>query len=169
MESGGFTVSITSREWHSVALDEAHEMCINKDLKSAVIRPSKAYLQKTSLFFNYRIKAFKNIIQQLFPTDLLEHCKLNTIIDKIPHSRHCEENIQTMCTLIIGNKQFIIQDKNRGLLNVFTNQVATPEQAHDMLSFRQIGLQAYQQYITTRILHTSSAIKLMLLSDGIGY
>ena len=63
-----------------------------------------------------------------------------------------------MCTLIIGNKQFIIQDKNRGLLNVFTNQVATPEQAHDMLSFRQIGLQAYQQYITTRILHTSSAI-----------
>ena len=133
-------------------------MCINKDLKSAVIRPSKAYLQKTSLFFNYRIKAFKNIIQQLFPTDLLEHCKLKTIIDNTPHARHCEENIQTMCSLITGNKQFITQDNNRGLLNVFTNQVATPEQAHDMLSFRQIGLQAYQQYITTRILHTSSVI-----------
>jgi len=102
LESGGFTVSITSREWHSVALDEAHEM-------SAVIRPSKAYLQKTSLFFNYRIKAFKNIIQQLFPADL------NTIIDKTPHARHCEENIQTMCTLITGIKQFITQDKNRGL------------------------------------------------------
>ena len=39
---------------------------------------------------------------------------------------------------------------------MFTGQVATPEQATDMLSFWCIGLEAFQQYINTRILQTPS-------------
>lgn len=45
--SGAFAVSMTGSKGHSVALDEAHEMCVDKDMKAAIVRPTKAYLQKT--------------------------------------------------------------------------------------------------------------------------
>lgn len=50
-QSGAFAVSITGSKGHSVALDEAHEMCVNKDMKTAIVRPTKAYLQKHYTFF----------------------------------------------------------------------------------------------------------------------
>ena len=37
---------------------------------------------------------------------------------------------------------------NRGLINTFTNSLATPEQAHDMLAFGIIGEEALDHYIT---------------------
>ena len=42
-ESGGFVVKVTGEPGHSIALDEAHEMCINKDMKGAIARPNKTY------------------------------------------------------------------------------------------------------------------------------
>ena len=63
----GFTVSISGERGHAVAFDEAHEMCVNKDLKMAIVRPTQSYLQETSLFLKYRITAHKNLLAQLFP------------------------------------------------------------------------------------------------------
>ena len=158
LEAGGFTVSITGKRWHSVAFDEAHEMCINKDLKAAVTHPSQEYLQKTSLFFNCRIKAFKNLMQELFPEKFKEFTHPNTITDGTPHAKHCEENILKMCALITSNKLINVQEENRGLVNMFSGQVATPEQSTDMLSFRSTGLEAFKQYVNTRILNTPSCV-----------
>jgi len=97
LEAGAFTVSITGRKFHSVAFDEAHAMYINKDMKSAV---SVEYLQKTSLFFNCRIKAFKNLMHVLFPERFKETTNSNTIIDDTPWATHCEEDVQKMYCLI---------------------------------------------------------------------
>ena len=110
-------------------------MCINKDLKTAVTHPSKVYLQKTTLFFNHRIKAFKHLIQNLSPEKFKELTSPNTITNNTPYVQHCEENIQKMCTSINTNKLVTVHEENRGPLNVFTGQVATPEQTTDMLSF----------------------------------
>ena len=113
-------------------------MCINKDMKRALIHPTPSYLQKTSLFLNYRIKAFNNLMEVLFPE---RHEKLfsNTITDIIPSVKHIEENVQKLCSEINANKLMDIQEGNRELMNVFNGQVATPEQAIDVLSFRNIG------------------------------
>lgn len=48
---GGFTVKIKGGIGHAIALDEAHEMCINRDINMAVARPTQLYLKKTPHFF----------------------------------------------------------------------------------------------------------------------
>ena len=74
-QAGGFVVSVQGHQWHYVALDEAHEMCINKDLKGAVVRPTKAYLQKTSPFFHTAFKhKFKGLSKPAFSRDEHSAC-----------------------------------------------------------------------------------------------
>ena len=51
------------------------------------------------------------------------------------------------------------KDMNEELWKVFENIKATPEQAHNLLSFREIGYEAYQQFIKTRLLMVTSVIK----------
>ena len=36
LKEGGFTVKYNRREFHTIAFDEEHEMCINRDMTSAV-------------------------------------------------------------------------------------------------------------------------------------
>ena len=62
-EAGAFSVSLKGVKGHSTALDEAHEMCINRDMKAAITR---RYLQKTSLFLRYRITAHKHLLKQVY-------------------------------------------------------------------------------------------------------
>ena len=155
LASGGFTVNVTGHSWHAVALDEAHEMCINKDLKAAVVHPTQAYLQKTTLFLNNRIKAYKNLTQQLFPGRTDEDLGKNDIIDCTPNGKHQEDNIEQMCSVISSKKLFDLQ-LNRGIVNVFSGQKATEEQATDMLSCHKIGTESFHNYIKYHILKQRS-------------
>lgn len=155
LQAGGFTVSITGQHWHSVALDEAHEMGINKDLKLATTYPTPSYLQKTSLFFNYRIDAYKNFLHQLFPNKN-NQSHSSSVIDDSKTSLQKEQNIKHMCAYINKSSLFSVQTTNHGVVNCFTSQKATHEQQHDMLHFREIGTESYLNFITHRILMITS-------------
>jgi hypothetical protein len=50
---------------HYAALDEAHEMCINREGKASIVRPTKDNLSRLIQFFPYRSKAMKNLKEQL--------------------------------------------------------------------------------------------------------
>ena len=52
---GGFVVSVTGRAWHSVAIDEAYEMCINKDCKTSIVRPSPDYISRVASYIVHQM------------------------------------------------------------------------------------------------------------------
>ena len=157
LQAGAFAVCIVGGKGHAVALDEAHEMCINKDMKYAVVRPSKAYLQKTSLFLRFRIMAYKNILSQLFPATICKRTNDVGIYSDKPELKKAEENIHAIINNIEEMELFpACRSSNRGLVNVFSGQKATPEQAHDLLNFRRIGSEHLEQYIRVRILQQPS-------------
>ena len=58
---GGFVVSISGRTWHSVAIDEAHEMKINKECKTSIVRPSRDYINRVAGYIPYRTSCLENL------------------------------------------------------------------------------------------------------------
>ena len=62
--NGGFTISILGRAGHSIGIDEGHEMCINKDCKEFITRPSGDYIYRVARFLPIRSKAMKQFEQK---------------------------------------------------------------------------------------------------------
>lgn len=137
-------------QWHLMSATRC--MCINRDIKMAVVWPSTAYLKKTTFFFSYRIKAQKQLTSQLFPLpalptnttiwDSTKRWEENKLKIRLLLAEHCLFNTETM--------------SDRGVVNVFTNTQATLEQAHDLLNARQIGQQGYVNYVTHYLLQLPS-------------
>ena len=65
LQSGKFVASLSGRPVHSVAIDEVHEMKVNKDLKSAIVQPSTENMNRLSLYLGHRAKMINNLKRQL--------------------------------------------------------------------------------------------------------
>ena len=132
---GGFTLSITGRNWHSVSFDKGHEILINKDLKTAIVRPNAEYMSRLSLYFTHRMKALK--ILRLIVDDQKSHKHMNTeeerksksLVDNSTTAKKRNENVNKMREVI---KSSLLLQKdtpdNKTLQNSFTGETATPEQ-----------------------------------------
>ena len=154
---GGFVVSVTGRAWHSVAIDEAHEMCINKDCKISVVRPSPHYISRVASYIPLRTKSLQNLRHQIFPEES------NQQADTIPASlstsssdKKTANNIRAQINVIESASLLEIVESSRGLVNPFTKKKATPEQEHNLLSFRDIGQAEFEKYISYYILRQAS-------------
>jgi len=57
LKQGGFSISFRGSYAHNVAIDEAHEMAINKDCKEAITKPSADYIKRVATFLPVRSKS----------------------------------------------------------------------------------------------------------------
>ncbi len=150
LQQGCFSVRLTPSEWHGVALDECHEMKINKDAKLAVVRPSVHKMEHLSNHLPFRAACINNLTEQLF-----RERKERTI--KFSHKptskdKKGETNIRRMLDAIAAHGMFHNQDENRGLWNFLESKKANSEQTDDLLQFRSIGQAAFEDYVHSTLL-----------------
>ena len=154
LQRGGFSVRLTRSEWHGVALDECHEMKINKDAKMAVVRPSASNMEHLSHYLSFQAACVNNFSQQLFP----ERAQRANRFSHGPSSQDRKSAVNTECMLAAIANHGLFHDKieNNGLWNIFKSLQANNEQAHELLQFRVIGQSGYEAYIKTKLLNIPS-------------
>ena len=157
LKDGSFATSITGKPWHSVAIDEAHEMMINKDLKSAVVRPSRENMNRMSLYLGHRMKLLHNLqtqVNQGLERDQLEDAGSIYTVDKT--TIKSLQNVRVMISKIAEGELLPLSSSLAVLRNPFIGKQANSEQREDLLSFRQVGLSDFHTYVTYTYLKPSS-------------
>jgi len=155
LEDGGWIVSLTGRPCHCVGLDECHEMCINKDGKAYVTRPSSDNLERKAIFMPIRAKAMKQLESQLYPEKTNRAAILNSIYSSTASDKQLEINIKCQVAKL-GNSSLKLDCSESTLCHLFNSKRLTPEQEHDLLNFREIGQKEFENRIKYYVLKTPS-------------
>ena len=137
LSEGGFVASITGAQWHSVAIDEAHEMLINKSCKMSVVHPTEDYIHRISNYMPYRSKCLENLKKQLFPEEINKIEIPQSFQSAVSNTKIGHENIKVLKSHILNR---LLPDGGTSVLhNPYTNKTATNSQQEDLLNFRYIG------------------------------
>ena len=151
-KQGIFSIRLSQKEWCGVALDECHEMKINKDAKLAVIRPAPERMTSIANYLPFRAQSVNNLLAQILP----QTKKNTTCYTVTTRDRATTEHVKTMLTVINCKGMHENEQTNKGLWNIFEKKEATNEQAHDLLNFRSIGQMSFELYVKERLLKEAS-------------
>ena len=145
--------SIRGNTWSSVALDESHEMCINKDVKAGISRLSDDYISKVVPYLPYRAEFVKNFRSQLSAfSETSKSVPLSSNDDQLS-----EKNIRKRVAAIKGSDLLPLKiSQNRGLVITFTKIQADLQQNTDMLNFRTNEETEMNAFVKSRVIGTSS-------------
>ena len=153
---GGFVVSITGQPWHSVGIDEAHEMLVNRDCKMAVVHSNKEFISRMALYFPYRTKLMRNFKEQVNT----KYTAASEYKHETPKAKH---NVHAMLELLQRSDTLPAEHLETAVLrNGFTGNKADPSQQADLINFRQIGqndFDAYVEHVYLRTGNTKSSVK----------
>ena len=159
-EKGGFALSISGQTLHSVALDESHEMLINKHVKQCIVRPSPDLINRIAQYIPTRVKNIDNLLTQLKPPDSSTKPPpppTPTMLSPTRATVKSQINIHCMLQKIEEGQLLPHSvDSNRGLINTFRGLEATAAQSHDLLNFHNIGKDMFELRIKAYILKSPS-------------
>ena len=156
LQSGKFVASLSGRPGHSIAIDKAHEMKVNKDLKSAIVRPSTENMNTLSLYLGHRVKMIDNLKRQLMKqqtTSMPNKTSLQTT--KKPDLKSVD-NIRSMLAKVQSGVLLPSTSTTNVLRNSFINKEGTPEQRHNLQNLRSMGQKDFETNVTYRFLVESS-------------
>ena len=144
LQKGGFTVSLLGRPGHSIGVDEAHEMCVNRECKEYISHPSAENINRISLFLPVRSQAMKNLDQQIFPERKKETNEaITSVLATDPESKKLESNVRLQVNKIKSSDLAM----GTSLSHLFNKKQLTPQQVYDLKNFRQIGQEEYDNRV----------------------
>lgn len=144
-ESGAFVCNVSGNSVCSVALDESHEMVVNKNLKTTVVRPTKEYIDRIIHYYPVRVQALKVLKQQALLDGLDESANRVSIFDIYPHAAKVEENVTAMMTKLKTTK--LLSGDSTNTVQFLSSQLAKPEQKKDLLSFWDTGQKQFENRV----------------------
>lgn len=132
LAQGAFVVNISGREWHSVGIDEAHEMLINKQCKSSVVKPTADYINRVAHYIPHRTRALQNLRQQCSPQPVQKHGQVKSLYSSRSLDKKCEMNVKAQMHALQNTSIFSLSSAKRGLINPFTGITASDQAYHEL-------------------------------------
>lgn len=106
MKQGMISVRLTEgSNGHRVALDECHEMKINKDAKAAIVRPTPELAEKMSNFLQFRARCSSNLREHLNIDDT-KQSKSFQLLNYSSRDEKADQNIHAMLELMRNLERF---------------------------------------------------------------
>ena len=131
LKNGSFSVRLSPMEWDAVALD-GHKM------------------EFMSNYLPFRSSCVENLKKQIFPEREIHANRVGFSHTPTNKEKRRDANIRSMLDAVLS-KEMKSPDIIR-LWNFLDSKDLTPEQPHDLLIFRHIGQEAYEQYISSTII-----------------
>ena len=158
LKQGACVVSITGRTWHSMAIDEGHEMLINKACKMSKIRPSPDCINRIARYLPCLTKALENFSNFLFSEERKQKGAASSPLSKKPCDIKREHNIQRQIEEVNDCGLLKLLSADRGLINGLTHKTASSQQLCDLhvLDFRDIGQREFLNRVPFGILDQPS-------------
>ena len=127
LRKGGFSVRLSPTEWHGVALDECHEMKINKDAKLAVVHPSKHKMEFLSNYMSFRAACVDNLAKQIFP----ERGQHTNMFSHIPTSKDRKRDMSFRAACVDNLAKQIFPERGQHT-NMFSHIPTSKDRKRDI-------------------------------------